>query len=98
MARLHPEIEPHLLLGRRSALSGWQGTVLRLTLARPALASALLFPLIAALDLAARGQGKGKLLEDLHSLARVHLYALGARDAGYRESGRDEAVAAPPRP
>lgn len=88
MARLHPEIAPSLLLARAGTLPGWQGRILRLTLARPALASALLAPVLWTLDAAARRQGTGSVLEDLHAVARAHLYALGMRDAAYREYGR----------
>jgi GT2 family glycosyltransferase len=87
MVRLHPEIAPSLMLGRAGSLPGWQGRVLRLTLARPALASALLAPVLWVLDLAARRHGVGKLLEDLHAIARAHLYALGMKDAGWRDPG-----------
>lgn len=85
ITRLHPEIAPSLMLGRAGSLPGWQGRVLSLTLARPVLCSALLAPALFTLDLAARGHYSGRLLEDLHAIARAHLYALGMRDAGWHE-------------
>jgi hypothetical protein len=88
MARLHPEIEPHLLLGRRETLPGWQGRVLRLTLARPAWPRPFWPPVLGTLDRAARRHRGGRLLEDLHALARAHLYGLGMTDAAYRAPGR----------
>jgi GT2 family glycosyltransferase len=95
MARLHPEIVPSLLLGRSASLPGWQGRVLRLTLARPALASALLAPALSLLNVAARAGYRGRLLEDLHGVARAHLYGLGMKDAGYRLPGRSNGARSP---
>ena len=84
MVRLHPEMAPHLLLGRVESLAGWQGRALRLTLRWTFVAAFLLAPVLFALDLAARTHRSGRLLEDLHGVARAHLYARGMKDAGYR--------------
>jgi hypothetical protein len=84
MARLHPEIASELEMGRLGALAGWRGRIVRLTLARPRLADWLCAPLLLVLDVAAHMNVTGRSLENLHAVARGHLYAMGMVDAGYR--------------